>query len=715
MRISDMNQQTAEDTTKKCNLHVAPPDVGPYRLTAPPAVAVSARSPASGLQCLRSNGLRKQQHAKKLRGCELEGLAFGARRCFHNSPSEHQECGQERQHQLLQDSEISANAGAPPLRLRRVVLLNKVTRFEVSLAEKMAAWRKEHLSHSNSSGTWRKVKGDEDPCEDPTLYVPGSRAFGAAAAAAEAAAAAALSRDFPSAYRTHVLHQQTAAEVYRQLREDYGLHVTVIKARTMQGLSITRKGAVAFPPDAVISAGGDGTYLEAASIIPGQTLGEPSGPWLFGVNTDPARSEGRLCVKAPFCTQARSDKLQQQQPEELQQQPRRAQQEELQQQYQRQEKNMHAQQQGCLAVGSNVRFWTPRAPDSESGAPSREAAKPRGAPSGAPGGEFDAKAYVAATLQHLLQGGARIVARQRIRATLRFAPHLQGEVAATIGRNQAEASASRGSGGVSTLEGLGPPRGSVGFSVNGCRSSSSRGSTDSTENVASGAVSCLGASLSESPHAESLASPGVCSAAAAAGSTFGGLTFDWGCPVTSQGVEMMEVRLPFLSVNDVLVSEANVAKTLYADVWIDGEVRRHKSSGVLISTGTGSSAWHFNMGSICKEQARAVADKLMRLRPQLGEGGSALTEEELGQVVAAANAELLLDPGAPFLRFLIREPIENRIFCCDRTMGVGKEVRVRPLAGEVIISMDGLAKLPLPPLVELVLSVHPGDALWTAE
>ncbi|OEH78866.1 hypothetical protein cyc_01786 [Cyclospora cayetanensis] len=433
---------------------------------------------ASGLQCLRSNGLRKQQHAKKLRGCELEGLAFGARRCLHDSPSEHQECGQERQHQLLQDSEISANAGAPPLRLRRVVLLNKVTRFEVSLAEKMAAWRKEHLSHSNSSGTWRKVKGDEEPCEDPTLY--------------------------------------TAAEVCRQLREDYGLHVTVIKARTMQGLSITRKGAVAFPPDAVISAGGDGTYLEAASIIPGQTLGEPSGPWLFG---------------------------------------------------------------------SNVKFWTPRAPDSESGAPSREAAKPRGAPSGALGGEFDAKAYVAATLQHLLQGGARIVARQRIRATLRFAPHLQGEVAATIGRNQAEASASRGSGGVSTLEGLGPPRGSVGFSVNGCRSSNFRGSTDSTENVASGAVSCLSASLSESPHAESLATPGVCSAAAAAGSTFGGLTFDWGCPVTSQGVEMMEVRLPFLSVNDVLVSEANVAKTLYADVWIDGEVRRHKSSGVLISTG----------------------------------------------------------------------------------------------------------------------------------
>lgn len=47
-------------------------------------------------------------------------------------------------------------------------------------------------------------------------------------------------------------------------------------------------------------------------------------------------------------------------------------------------------------------------------------------------------------------------------------------------------------------------------------------------------------------------------------------------------------------------------------------------------------------------------------------------------------------------------------------MGVAKEVRVRPLAGKITVSMDGLAELPLPPLVELELSVHRVDALWTA-
>lgn len=48
-------------------------------------------------------------------------------------------------------------------------------------------------------------------------------------------------------------------------------------------------------------------------------------------------------------------------------------------------------------------------------------------------------------------------------------------------------------------------------------------------------------------------------------------------------------------------------------------------------------------------------------------------------------------------------------------MGTGRNIRIKPLAGEIILSMDGLAELPLPPLVEIALSVDPSDALWTAE
>lgn len=44
--------------------------------------------------------------------------------------------------------------------------------------------------------------------------------------------------------------------------------------------------------------GGDGTFLEAASLIPPRTYGS-RGFWLFGLNTDPERSLGTLCISYP--------------------------------------------------------------------------------------------------------------------------------------------------------------------------------------------------------------------------------------------------------------------------------------------------------------------------------------------------------------------------------------------------------------------------------
>ena len=231
------------------------PGFGPHR----------GNSPWAPLQRWMSPRSKRMETRQQLLRHLCARSAFGLFCCLHAGAAEQQQLQHQQPRQQQQEEEQNHQhtaAEIPALRLSRVVVLNKVTRFEVSLAEKMAMWRREHLSRgtrissSSSSRTAAAAAAHGEPWEDPTLYTPGSRAYEAAAAAAEAAAAAALARDFPSAYRTHVLHQKTADEVYRQLRENYGLHVTVIKARTMQGISITKRGAVALPPDAVISAGG---------------------------------------------------------------------------------------------------------------------------------------------------------------------------------------------------------------------------------------------------------------------------------------------------------------------------------------------------------------------------------------------------------------------------------------------------------------------------
>ncbi|PHJ18642.1 dna-directed rna polymerase iii rpc8, partial [Cystoisospora suis] len=84
-----------------------------------------------------------------------------------------------------------------------------------------------------------------------------------------------LQEQFPVAYATHLEHERNVKELVRQLEEDWGVHTTLVKARyfgrnlTDKGkrLSIRKGSSSAFPPDAVIAAGGDGTLLEAASFI----------------------------------------------------------------------------------------------------------------------------------------------------------------------------------------------------------------------------------------------------------------------------------------------------------------------------------------------------------------------------------------------------------------------------------------------------------------
>ncbi|CDJ69739.1 hypothetical protein, conserved [Eimeria necatrix] len=631
----------------------------------------------------------------------------------------------------------------PSVRLSRIVLLNKVTRFEVSLAEKMKMWRQQHLSgcssasSSSSEGPAVKVGGVEAtaggaasaaavakaaPAAD--LYTPGSRAYEAAAAAAEAAAAAALARDYPTAYRTHLLHQQAAAELYRQLREDYGLHVTLIKARTIQGQKLSRRGDVALPPDAIISAGGDGTYLEAASIIPGHLEGSPKGPWIFGVNTDPTRSEGRLCVKPSKQSKQQQQQQELQQPlqkkghEERQRQGEKSQQEHecheqqklklQEQEYLEGQQQQQQQQQQHLApaLGHPLKFRTPRVPSRGMPSPAAGSSAARcgspllaaalAPPSGASAAavaegleseELDVKGYVAATLQHLLQGGALLVSRQRIRVTLRFPQHMQNEVMERLSAIRPEVTSginTRSSSSSSTGGNFGwPPKDDGGLSYRG-----SSLETPWLEGTAAEGAGAAGGSPTTAANGSAAAGPllpsrrrvgGPSVGVAAEGLTFdtaavdiGGATFSAGAAAAGgaaggagSGENVVELRLPFLSVNDVFVSDVNVAKTLYADLWIDGETKRHKSSGVLVSTGTGSTAWNYNMGAVGKQQAKAIVDQVLSLRPKIkGDMEGPLSDAELQKIVQKANEQLLLDPAAPLMRFLVREPIDNRYIEC---------------------------------------------------
>lgn len=80
----------------------------------------------------------------------------------------------------------------------------------------------------------------------------------------------------------HNIHSENVEHIVESLRKE-GIEVQVVKRRDYDEATVRWA-------DAIISAGGDGTMLLAASKVL-----DRSKP-VIGVNTDPERSEGHLCL-----------------------------------------------------------------------------------------------------------------------------------------------------------------------------------------------------------------------------------------------------------------------------------------------------------------------------------------------------------------------------------------------------------------------------------
>uniref|UniRef100_A0A3B0MYQ6 NAD(+) kinase n=1 Tax=Theileria annulata TaxID=5874 RepID=A0A3B0MYQ6_THEAN len=103
-------------------------------------------------------------------------------------------------------------------------------------------------------------------------------------------------KTFPLAYNTHLKHKKIMKSLIYHLKNVYNLETQVVKAQSKELLPFEgSKNTERIRPDLLIAAGGDGTFLEGASLIPADQLSDKP-IWLAGLNTDPERSMGTLCM-----------------------------------------------------------------------------------------------------------------------------------------------------------------------------------------------------------------------------------------------------------------------------------------------------------------------------------------------------------------------------------------------------------------------------------
>mmetsp|Transcript_2420 Transcript_2420/g.3753 ORF Transcript_2420/g.3753 Transcript_2420/m.3753 type:complete len:395 (+) Transcript_2420:158-1342(+) len=177
-------------------------------------------------------------------------------------------------------------------------------------------------------------------------------------------------------------------------------------------------------------------------------------------------------------------------------------------------------------------------------------------------------------------------------------------------------------------------------------------------------------------------------------------------PVCERGDGRASKEHRLLALNDVLVAEHEAQKASYYELrFAEGDsddqvtVEKQKSSGLLISTGTGSTAWSRSVTSLQPAMIQKVLDLL---------GTDSLSSHRIAEEI---NRTLSFEPSSQSMRFVVREPIVNGVFTCDSSMGFARSITVRSRSPGMHIFADGQLMAPLPLGHVASFSIHPEDAL----
>lgn len=131
---------------------------------------------------------------------------------------------------------------------------------------------------------------------------------------------------------------------------------------------------------------------------------------------------------------------------------------------------------------------------------------------------------------------------------------------------------------------------------------------------------------------------------------------------SSRPVQSSTHLLPFRALNDVFISTCMTARVSRYEVSVDDSAPlTQKSSGLLVSTGTGSSSWHRSLHQV---DTNLVTKILALTSDETPSSPLALTDlsELAARITEKYNQNLLFPPDSPYMAYSVRELVANSTF-----------------------------------------------------
>lgn len=173
--------------------------------------------------------------------------------------------------------------------------------------------------------------------------------------------------------------------------------------------------------------------------------------------------------------------------------------------------------------------------------------------------------------------------------------------------------------------------------------------------------------------------------------------------------------LPYLALNEVFIGEMVSARVSHLHLRIDKAdiVTKTKSSGLCVSTGTGSTSWLTSMNRLSGSNVRDLVE-IIRRRTKSAE----LDRIDPEEISEEYNQNLVFPPDDPRLCYSIREHICVGVWPNPKGLeskGYAKQISVRSRCIDASLVIDGSIAYNFNDGAKASLAVYPEDALLTIE
>jgi NAD+ kinase len=153
--------------------------------------------------------------------------------------------------------------------------------------------------------------------------------------------------------------------------------------------------------------------------------------------------------------------------------------------------------------------------------------------------------------------------------------------------------------------------------------------------------------------------------------------------------EKTEIEIPKYALNDVYIGETSPTRLSYLELQIDDvPAEKQKSSGFLILTGSGSTAWGYHVNALDYYRT----EQFLNILRESGLADKKLCSSEIIDIMNKFNDSFIFGPEDRRMKFITREALQNSVFRAVNTQGFAKSITVRSLCWNGKIVMDGIQR-----------------------